>query len=152
MRAPQTRGESDVFTHILAPVDLAHVDRLSRALEVTADLARHYDIPVTYVAVTAPQPGKVAHNPEEFADRLAAFAADQAARHGHRADARAMVSHDPAVDLDHALQKARKDIGADLVVMASHIPGLGDYVWPSHAGKLALHAHASILIVRPHDD
>ncbi|TCO70621.1 universal stress protein [Rhodovulum euryhalinum] len=141
-----------MFRHILAPVDLAHLDRLSRALEVTADLARHYGIAVTYVAVTAPQPGKVAHNPEEFSRKLKAFADEQTARHGHGADARAVISHDPAVDLDRALRQVREEIGADLVVMGSHLPTLGDYVWPSHGGKLALHTHASILLVREHED
>ncbi|TCP42825.1 universal stress protein [Rhodovulum marinum] len=141
-----------MFCHILAPVDLAHVDRLTRALEVAADLARHYDIGVTYVAVTTPQPGPLAHSPEEFAGKLRAFAEEQAAKHGHRADAKTVVSHDPAVDLDHAIREARKDLNADLVVMGSHMPNLGDYVWPSHGGKLALHAHASIMLVREHED
>ncbi|ARE39169.1 hypothetical protein RGUI_1028 [Rhodovulum sp. P5] len=141
-----------MFNHILAPVDLAHIDRLTRALEATADLARHYGIGVTYVAVTTPQPGKVAHSPEEFADKLDAFAKGQASEHGITAAAKTVVSHDPAVDLDHAIREVRQEIGADLVVMGSHMPTLGDYVWPSHGGKLALHAHASIFLVREHED
>lgn len=141
-----------MFNHILAPVDLTHIDRLTRALEVAADLARHYDIEVTYVAVTTPQPSKVAHSPEEFAAKLDAFAREQGEKYGHKVSAKAVVSHDPAVDLDHALRGARQDTGADLVIMGSHMPNLGDYVWPSHGGKLALHAHASIMLVREHED
>ncbi|MEX5728537.1 nucleotide-binding universal stress UspA family protein [Rhodovulum iodosum] len=141
-----------MFTQILAPVDLAHIDRLGRALDVAADLARHYGIPVCYAAVTTPQPGTVAHSPEEFDAKLQAFAADQAERHGHKATAKTVISHDPSVDLDHALREARQEVGADLVVMASHLPNVGDYVWPSHGGKLALHAHASIFLVRDHED
>lgn len=141
-----------MFNHILAPIDLGHVDRLKRALEVTADLARHYDIAVTYVAVTTPQPSTVAHNPEEFAAKLNAFAAGQAEKYGHKAAAKTVISHDPAVDLDHVLREARKEVEADLIVMGSHIPEMRDYLWPSHGGKLALHAHASILLVREHED
>ncbi|SIO26248.1 Nucleotide-binding universal stress protein, UspA family [Rhodovulum sp. ES.010] len=141
-----------MFKHILAPVDLCHVDRLSRALEVTADLARHYDIPATYVAVTTPQPSKVAHSPEEFARKLADFAAEQGQKYGHDARSKSVVSHDPAVDLDHALREARQELEADLVVMGSHMPNLGDYLWPSHGGKLALHTHSSIMLVREHED
>lgn len=140
-----------MFDHILAPVDLAHIDRLTRALEVAADLARHYGIPVTYVAATTPQPGKVAHTPEEYAAKLDAFAAEQAEKHGHTAAAKTVVSHDPSIDLVHTLREARKEIGADLVVMASHMPDLGDYLWPSHGGELALHAHASVFLVREHE-
>ncbi|TCP60584.1 nucleotide-binding universal stress UspA family protein [Rhodovulum bhavnagarense] len=140
-----------MFTHILAPVDLAHVERLGRALEVAADLARHYDIPVTYVGVTTPQPGTVAHNPEEFARKLDSFVAGQTEEFGHVAQARTINCHDPAVELDHALLKVVKDLAADLVVMGSHVPGWRDYVSPSHGGKLALHSHASIMLVRDHD-
>jgi nucleotide-binding universal stress UspA family protein len=64
-----------VFKHIMVPVDLAHEGRLDRALDVAADLAAHYGARVTYVGVTVPQPSSVAHNPEEFAEKLARFAA-----------------------------------------------------------------------------
>ena len=140
-----------MFNHILAPVDLAHVDRLGRALEVAADLARHYGVDVTYVAVTSPQPGEVAHNPEEYEKKLKAFADEQSKAHGQTAHARLMVSHDPAVDLDTKLTAALEEIGADLVVMATHIPGLVDYIWPSHGGKFASHTDASVMLVRPHE-
>jgi nucleotide-binding universal stress UspA family protein len=144
--------ECNVFSHILAPVDLEHVDRLSRALQVAADLARHYDIDVTYVAVTSPQPGPVAHNPEEHERKLEAFAADQARAHGHRTHAKLKVSPDPAVELDTKLEDALDEVGADLVVMATHIPGLAEFIWPSHGGKLASHTEASVFLVRPHDE
>ncbi|MCV2880950.1 universal stress protein [Actibacterium sp. XHP0104] len=137
-----------MFTKIMAPVDLSHVDRLGRALGVAADLACHYDIAVVYVAVTAPTPGPHGHTPEEFAQTLAAFAADQAAQHGHRAEAHAMVTPDPAIDLDGTLLEARHQIGADLVVVASHVPGATGYLFPSHGGKLASHSKVSVMVVR----
>ncbi|MBK1634427.1 universal stress protein [Rhodovulum adriaticum] len=140
-----------MFNHILAPVDLAHLDRLKRALEVTGDLARHYGVPVTYVGVTTPQPGPVAHSPEEFTAKLADFASGEAAKYGHDARSKAMISHDPAIDLDHVLHEARQEIGADLVLMGSHMPALRDYLWPSHGGKLALHGHSSVFLVREDD-
>jgi hypothetical protein len=34
------------------------------------------------------------------------------------------------------------------VVMASHVPGMLEHVWSSHAGRLASHASASVFIVR----
>jgi nucleotide-binding universal stress UspA family protein len=59
-----------------------------------------------------------------------------------------VVSHDPTVDVDDALMKAVSETGADLVVMASHVPGLADYIWPSNGGKLAAHSSASVFVVR----
>ncbi|WP_095590869.1 universal stress protein [Actibacterium ureilyticum] len=138
-----------MFTQIMAPVDLAHAERLGRALGVTADLARHYGAPVCYVAVGAATPGKLAHTPQEFQQKLDAFAAEQAAKHGHSATAKALITPDPAVDMDDSLLKAVEQVGADLVVMASHVPGVADYLLPSHGGRMASHSGASVLIVRP---
>lgn len=138
-----------MFRRIMAPVDLAHRDTLARALAATGDLAKHYKTPVTYVGVSASAPGALGHNPEEFAERLAHFAAEQAETYGISGEARAVISHDPAVDLDRTLLKTVDEVGADLVVMASHVPGLADYVWPSNGGSIAAHSRASVFVVRP---
>ena len=85
-----------MYEKIMVPVDLAHVDRLEKALTTAADLARHYRIPICYVGVTTSLPGAVAHTPAEFARKLEQFGADwprvktimaELARHGvHLAD------------------------------------------------------------------
>lgn len=132
----------------MVPVDLAHTARLGRALKVAAELAGLYNAELCYVAVTAPTPGPAAHNPQEFAAKLGAFAQGEARSHGVAATSHSIVSHDPAVDLDRTLLKAREEIGADLVVMASHVPGIADYLFPSHGGRMAQHAGVSVMIVR----
>lgn len=137
-----------MFKRILAPVDLAHLDKLERALKVTAEEAKLHGAAVTYVSVSAAAPSALAHTPEEFKTRLGAFADQQAKTHGINADAHAIISHDPATDIDDALLKAIRDTGADLVIMASHTPGLADYFWPSNGGKVAGHTGASVFIVR----
>ncbi|MBL3587065.1 universal stress protein [Rhodovulum sulfidophilum] len=138
-----------MFKKILVPVDLAHAEALKRSCDVAGDLARHYGIGVTYVAVTAPQPGRLARSPEEYRKKLEAFARAEAEAHGHLADARVIVCSDPAAELDAALMDALKEVGADLVVMASHLPGVAERIWPSHGGRLAGHARVSVLLVRP---
>lgn len=138
-----------MYSKILAPVDMAHVDKLEKALQTTADLAKMYAAPVAYVGVTSPQPGPAAHTPEEFEQKLEAFAARQTAAHGHASEAHMVVAHDPAADLDHVLIDAVDEVGADLVVMASHVPGVANYVWPTHGGQVAGHAKASVFVVRP---
>lgn len=137
-----------MFRHIMVPVDLAHVETLSHALDTAADLAAHWGADVTYVGVGTSTPGKVAHTPEEFREKLSAFAAKQAESHGMTAHAYATIGHDPTTDVDDVLLRAVKETGADLVVMQSHVPGLLDYVWPSNGGKIAGHAKASVLVVR----
>ncbi len=137
-----------MFTNIMMPVDLAHIDKLDRALKVAADLSSHYGAKITYVGVTANTPGPIAHTPDEYASKLADMAAGQASAHGIDTGSHMVVSHDPAVDIDDALIAARKELGADLVVMATHLPNIGDMFLPSHGGELARHSQASVLLVR----
>ena len=137
-----------MFKKIMTPVDLAHVDRLKKALDTAAGLARHYGAPVCYVAVTSGEPSEVAHNPKEFAGKLEALAQAQASAHGVETESKAIVSHDPSVDLDRTLLHAVDEVGADLVVLQSHIPNLADYLWPSNGGAIAAHAKASVFVVR----
>ena len=137
-----------MFQRILAPVDLAHLDKLERALTVTAEEAKHYRAPVTFVSVAAAAPGPLAHNPDEFRAKLEAFAREQAENRGINATALHVVSNDPITDVDDALLNAVEETGADLVIMASHKPGVADYFWPSNGGKIASHSDASVFVVR----
>lgn len=137
-----------MFNRIMVPVDLRHVDQMSRALDLSADLAKLYGASLVYVSVTTTQPSSVAPTPEAFAEKLAAYASAQGAAHGVRAEAHAMTSHDPSIDLEPTLEKALGEVKADLVVMASHVPGLADHIWPSNGGRLAAHAKCSVLVVR----
>lgn len=137
-----------MYKRLMAPVDLNHIPALGKALRVAADLSRHCDAPACYVGVTSPQPSRLAHNPAEYADRLRAFAREQANAGGHAATSHAMTSHDPSIDLERALLRAVDETGADLVAVASHVPGLADRFWPSNGGSLARHAKASVRVVR----
>ncbi len=137
-----------MYSKIMVPVDLTHLQELDKALNTAADLARHYKIPICYVGITSAAPSAIAHNPAEYEQKLQAFSRKQGEQHGHQTESKAVVSHDPTVDINDSLMKATTDIGADLVVMASHVPGLTDYVWPSHGGTLASHSRASVFVVR----
>jgi nucleotide-binding universal stress UspA family protein len=132
----------------MVPVDLAHVERLGKALDTATDLAKRYGIPVCYVGVTVPMPTPVAHTPQEFAGKLAQFGAEQAQKHGIEVETASYTSHDPAVDLDDKLLAAVKDTKSDLIVMASHVPGLQDHIFSSNAGAVASHAEISVFVIR----
>lgn len=137
-----------MYNAVMIPVDLAHADKLGKALQTAADLAKLYSAKLVCVGVTGSAPSDVAHNPAEFAQKLAAFAADQSAKLGIPMEAKAVTSHDQAVDIDDTLEKAADEIGADLVVMASHVPGIMEYLIASRAGYMASHSSRSVLVVR----
>ena len=137
-----------MYTKIMVPVDLAHIERLQKAITTATDLARHYGIPICFVGVTAETPTEVAHTPQEFAGKLEAFGAGLSKEHGLTIEAKAYPSHDPAVDLDKTLIAAAKENGADLIVMASHVPGLPDHIFAANATKVASHTSHSVFVVR----
>lgn len=132
----------------MVPVDLAHAARLEKALDVAASLAKTENAPICIVGVTPEAPSEVAHSPREFEVKLAAYAEEQGRKHGVAIDAAAYASHDPTADLDKTLIKAAKEHGADLIVMASHVPGLPEHIFASHAGAVASHAEASVFVIR----
>lgn len=138
-----------MFKKILIPVDLAHITAIERALAASADLARHYGAQVCYLGVTSSQPGTVARTPEAYAEKLEAFALEQKAIHGQAVSARCINSPDPIADLDDTIIKAIDTEGADLVVMATHLPKHLDAVIPAHGGKIASHTDVSVFLVRP---
>ena len=137
-----------MFSKIMVPVDLEHAATLEKAIGIAADLAKLHGAQIHLVGVTASAPGAVAHNPAEFERKLQAFAADHAARHGCEMTSKAVLSNDPAVELASALEDCSREMGADLVVMASHVPGFMDLLFPSRAGHLATHTDISVFIVR----
>nr|WP_067298243.1 universal stress protein [Marinobacterium profundum] len=138
-----------MYSHIMVPVDLAHAEQLQKALQTAADLAKLYQASVCYVGVSASAPSSVAHTPEEFAAKMEKFSQAQAAKYQlPNVSSAAYISHDPTADLDDTLMRASKDAGADLVVMASHVPGLLEHVFASNAGYFASFSKISVLVVR----
>lgn len=137
-----------MYQTIIVPVDLGHVDRLDKALATAADLGKHYDAHVYYVGVTATAPDDVAHTPAEFTKSLESLAKSQADKHGVRAEAKAMITSDPTVDVDKTLMRAIDELKADLVVMGSHHPGVWQNMISHHGASLAAHADVSLFIVR----
>lgn len=137
-----------MFTRIMIPVDLGHTEKVAKALGVAADLAKRYDAQATMVGVTPSSPTEIAPSPEAFGEKLTAFASEQSAALGVSFAARTEISHDITVDLDDTLARAAQAIDADLVVMASHVPGFGAHIFASNAGYFASHATISVFVVR----
>lgn len=136
------------YSHLMVPIDLEHAERMGKAIDTAHALAKQFDAAVTFVGVTAEVPSEAAHTPVEFERKMNAFAEKNAAGLPKGAAAKSYVAHDPTAQIDKILRSAVKDIGADLVVMASHIPHAIDAIWPSHGGKMASHADVSVFVVR----
>lgn len=137
-----------MYTKIMIPIDLRHIEQMTKALQVAADIGRLYGAEAHILGVGQTVPSQVARTPKEFADKLSAFALRSTEVYGFAFESHVEISHDPSVDLDNVLARAAKAIGADLIVMASHTPGLAEHIFSSNAGYLASHSDISVLVVR----
>ena len=139
-----------MYNKIMVPVDLEHTERIEKALHGAAELAKSYDVPVCYVAIMGRAPNRVAPSPEKFEAELNMFAREQADKYGIETECKAVPSVDVPVELDDKLIGAVDEVGADLIVMASHIPGIADklHLISSNAAYMVKHSSVSIFVVR----
>jgi len=137
-----------MFSSIMIPVDLGHVEQLDKAMSAAASLAKLHGAEASLVGVTQSGPTQIARTPEEYSKKLDDYAAECTKKYGVTFKAHSEVSHDPTIDLDATLMSAAGSIGADLIVMASHVPGFAEYVFASNAGYLASHSKMSVFVVR----
>lgn len=139
-----------MYSKILVPVDLGHLDKLSKALNTAIDIARHYNARLHYVTVTNTTPSSVAHNTRELEQELERFAEEQGKDHGVETSCSMITTPDTAVELEKRLVSAIRETGADLIVMASHVPGIGDklHFIHSNAANLVKDTDVSVFVVR----
>ncbi|MCR9085704.1 MAG: universal stress protein [Rhodobacteraceae bacterium] len=137
-----------MFSRIMIPIDLGHIDQMDKAIAVTAELAKLHGAEVHVVGVTQSQPSEIARNPAAFGEKLAALASELSEKQGVTFTPHTEMSHDIRLDLDDVLARAATAIGADLIVMASHVPGFADHIFASNAGYIASHSSMSVFVVR----
>ncbi|MDT8327412.1 MAG: universal stress protein [Roseovarius sp.] len=137
-----------MFSTIMVPVDLVHKDTLAKALDVAGDMARQYGAVIKVVSVGGEMPNELGHNSGEFVETVKDFAKGLRDKYGVTVEAETIISHDPEVETTSALMKAIDSTGADLVIMASHVPGILEHIFSSHGGYIAQHAKVSVFIIR----
>lgn len=133
---------------ILVPIELAHTQALESAVLTAGNLARSNNASLTLIGVTGSAPNEAAINPQEFEEKLSAYADDVASRLGISVATRALVDNDVPADLGNVLIREAEDMGVDLIVMASHVPGFIEHIFSSNAGYVASHAKCSVYVVR----
>lgn len=137
-----------MYTTIMVPVDLAHESTMDKAVNVAADIGKLYSASVWLVGVSVSAPSEAAYNEKVYRDHLAQYAQQKSLQHDLQFHHKAIHSNDPAVELDNALADTGKALGADLVVMASHVPRFMDHFFKSNASHLVAHTSISVFIVR----
>ena len=136
-----------MYQKILVPIDLTNAEKGKAMIDVAKKLGGKgvritllnviEDIP-NYVAVEIPgeiikQMGVNAHDELEDMAKAAGISTEVAVHSGR-----------PAT----AILDASEDMAADLIVIASHRPGLQDYLLGSTAARVVRHAKCSVLVMR----
>jgi nucleotide-binding universal stress UspA family protein len=141
-----------MFKTILLPIDLSEESSWKTALPTAILHARGEGGSLTLLTVV-PSFGESivgTYFPEGFAEKATAQAEQEleAFRTAHVLSdipSKALVRRGTIYD---EILDAAKDIGADLIVMASHRPKLQDYLLGPNAARVVRHAKQSVLVVR----
>lgn len=135
---------------ILVPIDVADSDAGAAALALAKEHAAAHGSKLVLLTVRENVPGYVtASLPAGFEDnvrsdiraRLEAIADKAGVK-----DSAQLLLRDGAPAT--AILEAAEEIGADMIVIKSHDPGLSDYLLGSTASRVVRHAHCSVLVVR----
>lgn len=136
-----------MFSTILVPVDVDHKDWATTALK-HVDGVNNENIRIVILHVTYELPGYVtsglpADLLKENREKLRIELDEFAKRMGKNVVA-VICQGKPAARI---LVEAEK-LGADLIVIGSHQPGVGDYFLGSTASRVVRHAKCSVLVSR----
>ena len=136
-----------MYKKILVPVDISHKERARAMIEAAKNVAGDgtnitlfnvvEDVP-SYVMVQLPESTleEAKANAREELDAIAAAA-------GVKADVEIRRGRAHSVILAYAAET-----GADLIVVASHQPGVQDFLLGSTAARVVRHASCSVLVIR----
>lgn len=136
-----------MYRTIIVPIDLSQETKGRRILDLAIRLgdgeariilANILEELPGYVAVELPA-GLIEQSRTDAEEKLKAIAADA----GIEAEIQVRVGH-PGNQILELAEEAK----ADLIIIASHRPGLQDYFIGSTAGRVVRHAACSVLVTR----
>ncbi len=134
-----------MYKTILVPVDLSHPELGRKMVEIAREIGKN-ESRIVLLHVMESIPGYVASQlPEELLQNARASAAatlrEMAAGAGVESEVR--VGHAHVTILEYA-----DEIDAELIIIASHRPGLQDYFLGSTAARVVRHAKCAVLVDR----
>lgn len=138
------------FEKILVSIDLGEDSSWKEALPTAVDQAQHADGELHIVTVVPEEPPQLAWLPKDYSIKMISHANSQLAKlieTNVPKDMRAEL-HVCQGTIYSEIVKLAKDIGIDLIVMASHRPELKDYLLGPNAARVVRHAECPVLVIR----
>ena len=138
-----------MYSRILVPVDITNTDKLTSALDIAARTARENDATVVYAGVVDAVPTTSSRTEgDRLKEQLDSFAAQQSEAHGIKTADHVALRHDLHLNVGAEIIESAKKTECDLIVMASHVPGIKEHFLSSNAGYVASHAPMSVYVIR----
>lgn len=136
-----------MYKTILVPIDIAHLAEGKLTIDLAVQHAGE-DTRIVLLNVVEEIPGWAAVSiPAEIIQKSSTDSQNElkavANASGRKMDVMVRTGHSYSTILDVA-----EEIDADLIIIASHRPGLQDYFLGSTAAKVVRHAHCSVLVTR----
>jgi universal stress protein G len=140
-----------MFKNILVPVDLSDTDLAKVSIETAVALARASGgrvrllnvLPLTPIALAEYVPADFEEQQRRSSEEAMNIIAGES---GLDASHISVVVRQGGVY--HEILEETKTMGADLIVMSSHRPGMRTYFLGSNAGHVVRYARCSVLVVR----
>ena len=139
-----------MYKTVLVPVDLSHIKKGSKMIERAKYLADTSKSQLTLLNVIPEIPPYVAIEipsglHEKVVENAKADLRDLVRKHDLPSSTRIVVESGTPANV--ILAYAKKE-NSDLIMVASHQPGLRDFLLGSVAGKIVRHARCSVLVIR----
>ncbi len=140
-----------MFKNILVAVDLEQDTHIDNLLRVASDMANAQGVKVHLLNVIGAAPAIVSQYLPESYEKMASEKIEKdltaLAAKVNLAEGAAAISVRFGGVYQEILAHAKK-IGADLIIVASHKPNVGDYLLGTTAARVVRHAACSVFVVR----
>jgi nucleotide-binding universal stress UspA family protein len=141
-----------MFNRILFPIDLEEESSWRKAMPAVLKLRETFGSELHVLTITPDWPKGMYRLslPPDAEQRFAVAAADglEAFIREHVPEGVPVTKHVKVGQVYRMVLKTAADIEADLIVMASHRPEMGDYLIGANASRVVRHAEVSVLVVR----
>jgi len=136
-----------MYKTILVPIDMAHIEK-GKSMIDTAKAQGNKDTQIILLNVVEEIPAWVASQlPIGMLDESQQYATEKLKALADTANINVDVEVRAGHPYKTILEVAEKS-GAELIIVASHQPGLEDYFLGSTAARIVRHARCSVLVVR----
>ncbi len=139
-----------MFKKILVPIDLAHIEKSSLLIDQASKFAEQGDGELVLLNVIPEISGYIAVELPSGLDEMALSHSKSelqalVKKHGLAPSTKIKVKHGTPAN---EILNVASDEHIDLIMIASHKPGLSDYLLGSVAAKVVRHAHCTVMVLR----